>query len=181
MTGFPRRVPPAIVLALGVLLGWAVSWHPSPTAKATGGDRYGDWAVTTGAISVQYNDATKTQATQEAVYFLDYRGARLLATIPAIKISQAGSKLVEGFVERDLTADFKLDVERGPAPHFLMTTGTLGGYGDGWAPLFVFETTTKQMAAYRLQPQIVGASGTRPKFDLLEIRPFAGQPQAPPQ
>jgi hypothetical protein len=73
-------------------------------------------------------------------------------------------------------ADFKLDPEAGPRPHFLMTTCELGAYSLGWAPLLVFETTSNQVATYRLQQQTVGTV-SQPVFTLLEVRPIA--PPAP--
>ena len=73
-------------------------------------------------------------------------------------------------------ADFKLDPEAGPRPHFLMTTCELGAYSLGWAPLIVFETTTNQVATYRLQQQSVGTS-TKPVFELVEVRSIAASPR----
>ena len=49
-----------------------------------------------------------------------------------------------------------------------MTTGSLGTYSEGWAPLFVFETTTSQVAVYKVEQQMVGAK-TTPKFELMEL------------
>jgi hypothetical protein len=60
--------------------------------------------------------------------------------------------------ERDLVADFKIDLENGPKPRFLMTTGSLGSYSDGWAPLYVFESTTNRLAIYRVQQLSVGTN-----------------------
>lgn len=177
MTRATRRIPSALVLGAGVLLGWGLSAQRAPTAKAVGGDRYGDWATTTGAISVQYNDATKTQTTQEAVYFLDYKGGRLLATIPGLNATAAGTRLINGVAERDLVTDFRLD-PAGPMPHFLMTTSALNSYSDGWAPLFVFETTTRQVAVYRLSAVTSGTSN-QPKFELIETRPLAANAARP--
>ena len=60
----------------------------------------------------------------------------------------------------------------------VMTTGSLGAYGEGWSPLFVFETTTKQVAAYKVQMQAVGTKSTS-RFVLLEIRSYAALPALP--
>ena len=172
-----RRMPTAVTLTIGVALGWAVSSHRPPVVRAGGGDRFGDYSLSTGPVAIQYNEGTKTQATQDALYFLDYRGARLIGTVPYQKQSIKGAQLIDGFVERDLIADFKIDADRGVNPHFLMTPGSLGAYGDGWSPLYVFETTTKKVAVYRLQPQVLGAKG---KFELLEMTSFAERPALPP-
>jgi hypothetical protein len=174
----PRRcIPTVVTLTIGVALGWALSHHRPPVAKAGGSDRYGDYSLTSGPVAIQYNERTKTQATQDALYYLDWRAGRLLATVPVERQSVKGSKMIEGFVERDLMVDFKFDTERGINPHFLMTPGSLGAYGEGWAPLYVFETTTKQVAVYKLQPQAIGASS---KFELLELKSFAELPALPP-
>ena len=63
-----------------------------------------------------------------------------------------------------------------------MTTGTLGAYSAGWAPLYVFETTSSQLAIYRMQlPQTVGTVA-KAKFDLVELRSYAkgGTPNPQP-
>ncbi len=172
-----RRIPTAVTLTIGLALGWALANHRPPVVRAGGGDRYGDYSLTTGPVAIQYNEQTKTQATQDALYFLDYRAARLVATVPVQRQSTKGSQLIEGFVERDLMADFKIDTERGVNPHFLMTPGSLGAYGEGWSPLYVFETTTKQVAVYKLQAQAVGTKSS--KFELLEIKSFAELPSLP--
>jgi len=54
-----------------------------------------------------------------------------------------------------------------------MTTGSLGPYNDGWAPLYVFETNTSQVAIYRMQVQLTIGKTSRPRFDLTEVRSFA--------
>ena len=45
-------------------------------------------------------------------------------------------------------------------PKFKMTTGALGAYSEGWAPLYVFETVTNQVAVYRVSQQSVGTVTT---------------------
>ncbi len=170
-----RRVPHMLTLVAGLAIGWAMSGQRPLTVHAGGGDRYGDYAVATGTVAVQYDERSKIQSAQEAIYFLDYRGARLLATIPTYRQALNKTQVIESFTERDLAADFKLDVTNGPAPHFVMTAGSLGYYGNGWSPLFVFETTTKQVAVYKVQPQSVGTKSSA-KFELLEVKPWTGLP-----
>ena len=173
-----RRVPTAVTLTIGLAVGWGLANHRPQAVKAVGGDRYGDYSLTAGPIAIRYNEATKTQASQDALYFLDYKGARLLATVPMQRQSTQGSQLIDTFVERDLAADFKVDVDRGVSPHFLMTPGSLGAYGEGWSPLFVFETTTKQVAVYKFQLQSVGTRSSS-KFELMEIKSYASLPALP--
>ena len=178
MSNPSRRMPTALSLTIGLVVGWGLANHRPPVAKAGGGDRFGDYSLTAGPVSMQYNERTKTQATQDALYFLDYKGARLLATVPIQRSSLTGSQMIDNFIERDLAADFKIDVERGVNPHFLMTPGSLGGYGEGLAPLYVFETTTKQVAVYKLSIQSVGTKSSS-KFELLEIRSYTSLPPLP--
>ena len=86
------------------------------------------------------------------------------------------SRYLGAFAERDLVADFKLDLDNGPRPHFLMTTGALGSYSAGWAPLYVFETTTSQLVIYRIHQQTVGTTAST----RLELRRDAARwPSSP--
>lgn len=169
-----RHVPATVTLALGVILGWGLATLPRPqaTLRASSGDRWGESILTTGPVLVRYSEGHKVQLAQDAIYYLDYKGGRLLATVPSFQQSLGATKLIEGFAERDLVADFKLDPDTGPRPHFMMTTGSLGPYTEGWAPLYVFESTTNQVASYKVQPQLVGKK-TLPKFELLDVRSFA--------
>ena len=109
----------------------------------------------------------------DALYFLDYKGGRLLARVPTYRQTTRRRTLIEPFSERDLVADFKLDLDTGPRPRFLMTTGSLGPYNAGWAPLYVFETTTSQVAIYRMQMQQTIGDFGRPRFELVELRSYA--------
>jgi hypothetical protein len=179
MTTEPRRrIPSVVMLLIGLGLGWGMANHRPQVAKAVGGDRYGDYSLASGPISVQYNDQTKIQAPLDALYFLDYKGARLVATVPVQRSSTAGSQLIDQFVERDLITDFKIDIDHGVNPHFLMTVGSLGAFTEGWSPLFVFETTTKQVAIYRLQSLSIGAKASS-KLELMELKTYAAIPPLP--
>ena len=169
-----RRLPGfAATLLIGLTAGWLAGGFRSPVARAVSGgaDRFGDYATTTATVTIDYDDSSKIQAPQDAVFFLDYRAARLLVTIPTLKQSTGGTQVIEGFAERDLVSDFKLG-ESSPKPHFVMTSGSYGAKGARWSPLFVFETVSRQVAVYRVQPQSVG-NKTQPKFDLLEVKSFA--------
>jgi hypothetical protein len=168
------RVSTGLVLGIGVLLGWLLASVPRslPKAYALGGDRWGDKIVASGPVTVRYDERLRAPLKQDALYYLDYRGGRLLGTIPSYQQSGATVKLIDTFAERDLVADFKLDTETGPKPHFLMTTCEIGAFSMGWAPLFVFETETNQVATYRIQQQSVGTS-TKPVFELIDLRTIA--------
>ena len=116
--------------------------------------------MATGPVMIRYDEGNKVQIPLEALYFLDYKGGRLIGTIPSIHQTVGARATSDAFAERDLVADFKLDLDNGPRPHFLMTTGSLGSYSAGWAPLYVFETTTNQLAVYRIQQQTVGTTAS---------------------
>ena len=170
----PCRLPGfAATLLLGIVGGWVAANHRIPTARAYSGgaDRVGDYAVTTAPVMLEYNERTKIQAPQDALFFLDYRAARLVMTIPNYRQINGKTQLIDGFTGRDLVADFKLG-ESSPQPHFVMTAGALGAKGVGWAPLYVFETTSRQVAVYRVEQLAIGAK-SKPKFELLEVQSFA--------
>ena len=167
------HVPTALALVAGLVMGFALaSWRPIPL-HAGAGDRSGESIVATGPVLVRYDEAAKGPIALDAVYFLDYKGGRLLGAVPAYQQTNTSTRLIESFSERDLVADFKLDLDTGPRPRFLMTTGSLGPYSDGWAPLYVFETNTSQVAIYRMQVQYTIGKTSRPRFDLVEVRSFA--------
>lgn len=177
MSPLRPRIPGVLLLILGLLLGWGLaSLHPI-SIHASGGDRSGESIVTTGPILIRYDEGNKVQIPLEALYLLDYKGGRLLGTVPWLQGTGTSSRYLGAFAERDLVTDFKLDLDHGPRPHFLMTTGALGSYSAGWAPLYVFETTTNQVAMYRITQQTVGTTA-RTRFELVELRSLAkGEPQ----
>jgi hypothetical protein len=167
------RTSTTVALAVGIFLGWLLASvpRPSPTLRASGGDRWGDSIVTSGPVMIRYDERLKSPLAQDAIYYLDYRAGRLLATVPSFQQSGGSARMLDTFAERDLVADFRLNAEEGPRPHFLMTTGALGMYSEGCAPLFVFETTTNQVATYKVQQQTIGMT-TRPNFELVDVRPI---------
>jgi hypothetical protein len=162
-----------------VALGWGLSGLRPTSLLAGAGDHAGESIVATGPVLVRYDEATKAPIPLDAVYFLDYKAGRLLATIPTYQQSTSSTHIIDNFVERDLVADFKLDLDSGPRPRFLMTTGSLGPYTSGWAPLYVFETTTSQMGIFRIQLQQSTAKSSRPRFELVELRSYARTGSAP--
>ena len=167
------RISIGFVLGSGILLGWMLS-VPQPVAlRASAGDRSGESILATGPVLVRYDETSRAPIPLDAVYFLDYTGGRLLATIPSYRQTGRTTHLLHGFAERDLAADFKLDRDGGPRPRFLMTTGSIGQYSSGWAPLYVFETTTGQVAVYRLDASVVAGSTTQSRFELLELQSYA--------
>lgn len=172
------RAPRAILLVVvGVGLGLILAGGRTSRIQAGGGDRSGESILTTGVISVQYDEGNKIQAPLEALYYLDYKSGKLLATIPTFRQTVNATTYLEPFAERDLVADFQVDLDNGPRPRFLMTTGQLGTFASGWAPLFVFETTTGRVGVYRVQQRSVGARNQL-QFELLEMRSIDPNPPA---
>lgn len=169
-------IPTAITLVAGLVLGWALTSPRATPLHAGGGDRWDESIVTSGPAYIQYNEGSKIQVAQDAIYFLDYRAGKLMGMVPSMKQTAAGSTIIENFGERDLVSDFKIDLDGGPKPHFLMTTGSISNnsrqvYGDGWAPLFVIETTTRQMAAYKVEQKTIGTNN-QVRLNLIEVKPF---------
>ncbi len=157
----------AIALVAGIVLG--ATWASSRPLElhAGGGDRPDAAVVTTAPIATETNQARKIQITNDAVYYLNYSRGFLYAAVPMPVQVGTAMRVLSDFGERDLLQDFQ--IPPGITPHFTMTSGTMGGLSEGWAPLYVFETTTGQMAAYRADPQMRTGSSA-PILRLLEKR-----------
>jgi len=127
--------------------------------------------VTTGPVAMRVmrvDPTTSVAVPQDAVYYLDYKAGRLLAAVPETRATTRGPSVLGAFAVRDLVADFH--PPRGATPRFLMTVGRLGGSG-GWAPLYVFETTTGKVATYRVEPAGSSPSGDlAPRFERIEMK-----------
>jgi len=167
------RIPTALALLVGLGVGWALASFRPSSLHAGAGDRSGEAIVATGPVLIRFDESAKGPVPLDALYFLDYKGGRLLATVPTYQQTNKSTRLIETFSERDLVSDFKLDLDSGPRPRFLMTTGSLGPYSSGWAPLYVFETTTNQLGVYRMQVQMTIGKTSRPTFELVELRSYA--------
>jgi hypothetical protein len=180
MDGLRSRITNGLVLGSGILLGWLLTASRPAVLQASAGDHSGKSIVATGPVLLQYDQATRASVPLDALYFLDYKGARLLATIPSYRQTGQTTHLLHGFAERDLIADFKLDQNPGIDPQFLMTTGSLGQYSSGWAPLYVFETATNQVAVYRMDASVTAGKATPSRLELVELQGYArGEKVAP--
>ena len=156
-------------LAIGMALGWALAGRRDKRALAGGADRWGDSAVIAGPVLAKNNPRLSIQVTDDAIYYLNYATGHLLATAPLYRQTAAGARFLGEFAERDLVRDFEL--APGTSPHFLMATASLGSLTEGGTALIVFETTTGQVATYRLVAgQVNSANAGRPAFELLERR-----------
>lgn len=170
-----------LAMSLGIALGWLSTVFHSRPMQGGSADRAGECIVATGPVLQQYDETTKSPIPLDAIYYLDYKGGRLLATVPSYRADGTKTQILDTFAERDLVADFKLDLGGGARPRFLMTTGSIGRYSAGWAPLYVFETTTGQVAVYRMQVGQTYGSTAASQFELLEVRRYTRTAGGPPR
>jgi hypothetical protein len=162
-----------MLLILGLTLGWGMATIRPAAIRASGGDRSGETIITTGPIMIAYDVGSKVQVPHDAVYILDYKAGKLLGTVPSSRQAGRGNiRYLSNIMERDLAADFKLDAHNVSAPRFTMTTGGLGAFSNGWAPLYVHESVTNQLALYRLVQQTRGTVD-QSRLELLEMRAIA--------
>src|SRR5947209_7363725 len=82
-------------------------------SRAGGGSRSGLSASVAGPIKIEQGAAvglgkSKIQSPLDAIYWIDYAGARLYAAIPAARQTAQDVALLRDFASRDLVADFGL-------------------------------------------------------------------------
>lgn len=122
-------------------------------AVAAGNDRFQDYIMATGAVTV----SGKTQT--DGVWMLDYRGGKLMASV----IDKTSGKM-GGWAEVDLVSEFgiapKTDV------HFMMTTGQIA---QGQAALYVCEVATGKFGVYTMGNSETGVIQIR-RHDLTNFR-----------
>ena len=112
------RIPNVALLVVGMLMGWGLANIRPAQIRAGGGDRSGESIVVTGPVLIRYDEGSKVQIPLEAIYLLDYKAGRLLGTVPSLHGTVGSSRYLGAFAERDLVADFKLDLENGPTTAF---------------------------------------------------------------
>lgn len=140
MRGIGTIIGLSIGLAIGVVATMFVTSSPR-SAGAASNDRYGEYVMATGAVSI--NPRIQT----DGVWMLDYRSGKLLGTV----IDKTQGKIV-GWAEVDLTAEF--NVKAFQDVHFMMTTGYVT---QGQSALYVAETSTGKFGVYTMGP---GTNGT---------------------
>jgi hypothetical protein len=148
---------PWLGLIVGVLLGAVVAYvhlsRPRPV-EAASNDRFEDYVICTGAVSVL------PRAQTDGVWLLDYKSGKLLATV----IDRTVGKIV-GWAELDLVTEF------GFAPrqnvHFLMTTGSIA---QGQAALYVAETSSGKFGVYTMGPSPDGQGIIIRRHDMVLFR-----------
>jgi hypothetical protein len=163
----PRSFGYAAALAAGVVLGGVFCGGRTSILCAGGGDRPDAAIVATAPFATEVHSKSKTPITNDAVYYLNYSRGYLCAAVPMLTKTVGATRLLSDFAERDLLKDFALP--RGVEPHFTMAVGHLGANGEGWAALYVFETTTGQVAAYRVEP-LIRPGSSAPQIVLVEKR-----------
>lgn len=159
-----RTAVQAGVVALAGACGVAATlffMSPPRPAGAASNDRYKDFILATGAVSI--NPKVQT----DGVWLLDYNSGKLLGTV----IDRAVGKIV-GWAEVDLTTEFALQAKADV--HFMMTTGYIT---QGQSALYLAETTTGQFGVYTMGP---GSNGSGVVIRRHDMTKFRQQVQAPP-
>jgi hypothetical protein len=150
--------PLAIGLVLGIAATAIYQGQPRP-ALAASNDRYQDYIMATGAVSV--NPRVQT----DGVWLLDYKAGKLLGTV----IDRSQGKIV-GWAEVDLTTEFGLQAKQDV--HFLMTTGYVT---QGQSALYLAETSTGQFGVYTMAPGQNGNGIVIKRHDVTKFRQVQGQ------
>jgi hypothetical protein len=150
------------LLAIGLVLGIGATalyvGQPRP-ALAASNDRYQDYIMATGAVSV--NPRIQT----DGVWLLDYKAGKLLGTV----IDRTQGKIV-GWAEVDLPSEFGLQAKQDV--HFLMTTGYVT---QGQSALYLAETNTGQFGVYTMGPGQNGNGVVIRRHDITKFRQQVGQ------
>jgi len=152
-----RMATQAVVLALTAAAGVVAALFfatPVRSAGAASNDRYQDFVMATGAVSV--NPKIQT----DGVWLLDYKAGKLLGTV----IDKSQGKIV-GWSEVDLRNEFGL-AERADV-HFVMTTGYIT---QGQSALYLAETSTGQFGVYTMGPGPNGNGMLIRRHDLTKFR-----------
>ncbi len=153
------------VLGVGLgVVGAGVYLGPSRPLVAASNDRYGDYLMATGAVSL--NPRVQT----DGVWLLDYRQGKLLGSV----IDRGSGKIV-GFAEVDLVQEYAVAPRQDV--HFMMVTGYIT---QGQSALYVAETTTGKFGVYTMGPGPNGQGVGIRRHDLTTFRAQPGAAQAAP-
>lgn len=158
----------AVGVAIGAVAMMFYSGQPRPAAAASN-DRYQDYIMATGAVSV--NPRVQT----DGVWLLDYRSGKLLGTV----IDRNAGKIV-GWAEVDMTTEFAIAPRQDV--HFLMTTGYVS---QGQSALYIAETSTGKFGVYTMGPATNGSGVVIRRHDQTVFRqapvaPAGGNVVVPP-
>jgi hypothetical protein len=142
-------------VACGLVAAVLFSGKPK-TAEASSNDRYQDYIMCTGAVSVN------PKAPTDGVWMLDYRGGKLLGTV----IDKTTGK-IGGWAEVDLVSEFSIAPKQDV--HFMMTTGSIA---QGQAALYVCEVSTGKFGVYTMGAGDTGGIQIR-RHDMTAFRAAA--------
>jgi len=140
-------------VGVGVLIT-LVNFQAASTVNAAASDRFQDYVICTGAVSI--NPRLQT----DGVWLLDYRSGKLLGTV----VDKAQGKIV-GWAEVDLAAEY--DVKPHQDVHFIMTTGYIT---QGQSALYVAETSTGKFGVYTMGPGESGSGIVIRRHDMTSFR-----------
>jgi hypothetical protein len=140
-------------LACGVVATLILSAPPKP-ALASSSDRFQDYIMCTGAVSVNAKVPT------DGVWLLDYRGGKLLGTV----IDRTTGK-ISGWAEVDLVSEFGIAPKQDV--HFMMSTGTIA---QGQAALYVCEVSTGKFGVYTMGAAETGGGIQIRRHDMTTFR-----------
>jgi hypothetical protein len=149
------------LVAIGLVVGTATTVFylgQTQPAGAASNDRYQDYIMATGAVSV--NPRVQT----DGVWLLDYKAGKLLGTV----IDRTQGKIV-GFAEVDLTTEFNIQAKQDV--HFMMTTGYVT---QGQSALYLAETSTGQFAVYTMGAGQNGNGIVIRRHDITKFRQQVG-------
>lgn len=149
------------LIAIGLALGMGATMFylgQSRPAAAASNDRYQDYIMATGAVSI--NPRVQT----DGVWLLDYKAGKLLGTV----IDRTQGKII-GWAEVDLTTEFGLKAQQDV--HFMMTTGYIT---QGQSALYLAETATGQFGVYTMGPGQNGNGIVIRRHDMTKFRQQAG-------
>jgi hypothetical protein len=144
-------------LFVGILLGGVglTIWNLAPRQALANTDRFEDYIMCTGAVSVGGKSPT------DGVWLLDYRAGKLLGTL----IDRGAGKIV-GWAEVDLVSEFGIPPRENV--HFMMTTGMIS---LGQAALYVAEVRSGKFGVYTMAARNDGQPGVVIKrHDLVLFR-----------
>jgi hypothetical protein len=149
----------AVGIAAGVVATSCYVSPPRPVVAASN-DRYQDYIMATGAVSI--NPRVQT----DGVWLLDYKAGKLLGTV----IDRTQGKIV-GWAEVDLTTEFGLNAKQDV--HFMMTTGYIT---QGQSALYLAETSTSQFGVYTMAPGPNGNGIVIRRHDITKYRQQVAAP-----
>jgi hypothetical protein len=142
-------------LGSGMAVFSAMMFFPtSGVVQAASNDRYQDFVMATGAVSI--NPRIQT----DGVWFLDYKSGKLLGTV----IDKTQGRIM-GWAEVDLVEEFKVQPKQDV--HFMMTTGYIT---QTQSALYLAETTTGQFGIYTMATGLNGSGIVIKRHDLGSFR-----------